>query len=266
MNTKKLSVIALAILTVVTIFLSSRLVETNEAGHFQVKQQFITGTMTVRTAEGTYWQGLGTISDYKNVATVGFGREKGEGSANITAIPVIFNDGSEADISGLVRISLPTEHGVKLKQEFSRGYDHFIEAGILPVVRNAVKLSANLRSAQDAYTTLAVFQQAVKDQIEKGTYVTKSVRREVVNATGTTEVKQMTEIVYDENGIPKREPNRLMELGCVVKECVIDVPLFDQAVRLSISKRKEEAMETELSKGKALRAKQDAIYSRTRRS
>lgn len=253
--------ITLAVLLLLGAAASSRLIETNQSGHFQVKQQWITGEMTVITNEGTYWQGNGTITDYKRVATIGFGGEVGEGSADIDAIPVIFNDGSTADISGLVRLRLPAQDGVALKQEFSMGYDHFIEAGVLPVIRNAVKLSANLRSAQDAYTTLAVFQQAVKDQVEKGTYVTRSVRKEITNATGTKEVRQITEIVRDSLDNPIREPNRLMELGCEVRECVIDVPKFDAAVMLSINKRKEEAMKTELSKQTALRAKQDAITS-----
>ena len=87
------------------------------------------------------------------------------------------------------------------------------------------------------------------------------MRKEIANATGSKEVKQVTEIVLDDLGNPIREPNRLMELGCEVRECVIDVPKFDTAVMLSINKRKEEAMKTELSKQTALRAKQDAITS-----
>jgi hypothetical protein len=241
--------------------MAGSLFENNEAGHFQVKQAFITGNMTVRTTEGTYWQGLGKITTYKNVATIGFGREKGEGSADIGTIPVIFSDGSKAKISGLVRLKLPAAAGIQLKREYSEGYMHFITSGVLPVVRNAVKLSANLRTAQDAYTTLALFQQAVQDQLENGTYVTKADKVEVVTSTGDTEIRQVTVIVRGENGLPLRRPNRLMELNCEILECVIDVPDFDTRVEEMIAKRKDEAMKTELAKQSAIRAKQDALTS-----
>jgi hypothetical protein len=257
---KFVAVIIIIALIVLITAAGSSLVETNETGEFQIKRAFITGTVTVRDEPGTYGQYFAKIFTYKNVATIGFGREKGEGSADIEAIPIIFNDGSMASNSGLVRIKLPTSGMRKaLLEEYSGGYDHFINAGILPVVRNAVKLAANLRSAQAAYTTLALYQQAIQDQLENGTYVTYSAVDTVINATGDRETRQVTKIKYGDNGFPLRNPNRLQELGCEVLECVIDVPDFDKAVMESISKRKDEAMLTELSKQEALRAKQDAI-------
>lgn len=251
--------IVFAIVAIVVITMSSKLFETNKSGHFQVKQAFITGKMSVRTTEGVYGQWLADITTYKNVATIGFGREKGEGSADIDAIPVIFSDGSMAEISGLVRIKLPASAGVALKREYSGGYDHFINSGILPVIRNAVKLSANLRSAQDAYTTLALFQQAVQNQLENGTYVTRADKVEITTATGDKEIRQVTVIVKDSLGNPLRKANRLMELNCDVLECVVDVPNFDEKVKEMISRRKDEAMKTELAKQSAIRAKQDAL-------
>jgi len=257
----KIVTIVLVVFSLITLLvLGDKVAETNEAGQFQVKRAFITGEISVKDDAGLYGQWFGRIFTYNNVATVGFGREKGEGTADIDAIPVIFNDGSMATNSGLVRIKLP---GIGMRKpllnEYSRGYEHFITSGVLPVVRNAVKLSANLRSAQDAYTTLALYQQAIQDQIENGTYVTYAAVDTIINATGDTETRQVTKIRVDGNGLPLRNPNRLQELGCEVLECVIDVPEFDEAVKNSIAKRKDEAMATELSKQEALRAKQQTI-------
>jgi hypothetical protein len=148
---------------------------------------------------------------------------------------------------------------VNLKLEFAQGYEHFITSGIVPIVENAVKLGANLRSAQDAYTTLALFQQSVQDQLENGVYVTHSERKEIKNATGDTEIRQVTVITLGKDGFPLRQPNRLQELGCDITSCVIDVPQFDASVENMIAKRKDEAMLTELAKQAALRAQQDAI-------
>lgn len=259
---KIISLVIIAIIGITVIINSGRIFETNRDGEYQVKQAFYTGDMSVRSEAGTYGQLLGTIWTYRNVGTVAFGRdEDGDGTAEIAAIPVIFNDGSKANISGLIRVKLPTsrEKRLMLKTEYATGYQHFIESGIIPIVRNAVKLSANLRSAQEAYTTLALFQQAVEDQLENGTYLTVSKKKEFTNSTGDKEIRQVTIVREDADGNPMRVPNRLQELGCEVVGCVVDVPKFDKKVEESIALRKDEAMKTELAKQEALRAKQDAI-------
>jgi len=261
MKNKKVFAIAFIILAILFLVAARGLFETNDAGYFQVKQAAITGTMTVRFDAGTYGQWFANISEYKNVATVGIGTHQGEGSADIEAVDVIFNDGSKAQISALIRVKLPStvEGAIELKREYAQGYEHFIRSGIVPIVQNAIKLGANLRSAQDAYTTLALFQQAVEDQLRNGIYVTKSDKVENITATGDVEEQRVTVLVYGDDGQPLRTPNRLQQLGCEVLECVIDVPAFDPKVNEMIAARKDEAMKTELAKQSAIRAKQDAL-------
>ena len=270
MKNKKIFAIAFAVLAIAFLVALKGILQTNDAGWFQVKQAAITGNMSVRQTAGTYFQWFGTITEYKNVTTCGIGTHKGDGSADIEAVDVIFNDGSKAKISGLIRVKLPTtqEGAISLKREYSGGFDHFIQSGIVPIVNNAIKLSANLRSAQDAYTTLALFQQAVEDQLRNGIYVTKSDKVSKTTSTGDIEEQRVTVLVYDKydkdgkptiDAIPLRTPNRLQQLGCEVLECVIDVPQFDAKVEEMIAKRKDEAMKTELSKQEAIRAKQDAL-------
>ncbi len=260
MKTKIIAVV-FGLIVVGLVAMMSSIIETNEAGYFQVKQAIITGDLTTRISSGTYLQNFGDITTYKNVATVGIGTEQGEGSADIPAVSVIFNDGSKATISGFLRVRLPStqEGAVQLKKEYAGGYDHFIRAGIVPIVKNAIKLSANLRSAQDAYTTLALFQQAVEDQLKNGMYITKSDVIKTTRSTGDVEEHRVTVLVYGKDGQPLRNSNRLQELGCEVLECVIDVPEFDAKVQEMIAARKDEAMKTELAKQSAIRAKQDAI-------
>jgi len=262
MKNKKIFAIVFALLAITFLFALKGILETNNAGFFQVKQAFYTGNMSVRQNAGTYFQWFGTISEYKNVTTVGIGEHHtGDGTADIEAVDVIFNDGSKAKISGLIRVKLPTtqEGAISLKREYAGGFDHFIQSGIVPIVNNAIKLSANLRSAQDAYTTLALFQQAVEDQLRHGIYVTKSDKVEKTTSTGDIEEQRVTVLVYGSDNQPLRTPNRLQQLGCEVLECVIDVPQFDTKVEEMIAKRKDEAMKTELSKQEAIRAKQDAL-------
>lgn len=264
-NAKKTITMTIVILLfIMAIAFGGKIFETNKAGQFQIKQAALTGDMSAIMEPGTYMQLFGGLDTYKYVATIGFGeKNQGEGSADIDAIDVIFNDGSLANISGLVRIELPNdpEMALRLKKEFSMGYDHFIRAGVVPVVRNAVKLSANIRSAQDAYTTLAPFQQDVEDQLRNGMFVTKSDKIKIERSTGETEEQKVTVLVLDDDGTPKRTPNALQLLGCKVTLCVIDVPEFDAKVQQAIAARKDEAMKTELAKQSAIRAKQDALTS-----
>jgi len=261
-NRRIIQAIGFGVLAVILLIAMRGIFQTNEAGYFQVKQAAVTGNMTVRFDAGTYFQWFGSISEYKNVATVGVGTHKGEGAADIEAVEVIFNDGSKAAISALIRVKLPftKEGAIGLKREYAGGYEHFIRSGIVPIIQNAIKLGANLRSAQDAYTTLALFQQAVEDQLRNGIYVTKSDKIQKTTSTGDVEEQRVTVLVYDTiTGQPLRTPNRLQQLGCEVLECVIDVPKFDTKVEEMIAKRKDEAMKTELAKQEAIRAKQDAI-------
>lgn len=263
MNKTVLKTIVIGTIAILGFIMLAGIFETNSEGQFQIRQALWTGNMSARFKPGTYFNWFGTVNEYKNVATVGFGESHiGEGSADIDAIPVIFNDGSIAQISGLIRIKLPNQNpndALRLKNEFSGGYEHFIRSGVVPIVTNAIKLSANLRSAQDAYTTLALFQQAVNDQLRNGIYVTKSDVITIERSTGDIEKQKVTVIVTDSFGNPKRMVNHLQTLGCEVLECVIDVPVFDSLVTGMIAKRKDEAMKTELAKQSALRAKQDAI-------
>lgn len=257
----KASFIVVGVVAILILLLSGSIFEVNTAGYFQVKQAVISGDMSARMTPGLYGQVFGDILTYKAVATIGYGDEIGEGSADIGPVNVIFNDGSKAEQSGLVRVRLPQDEdqAIQLRMKYANGYDHFIRAGVLPVVKNAVKLAANLRSAQDAYTTLAVYQEAINDQLKNGIYKTRSDTKEFKNSVGEIEIRKVTEIVRDESGQPVRISNMLGELGCEVLECVVSIPKFDALVEEMIAKRKQQKMETDLAKQTAIRAKQDRI-------
>ena len=90
MNKKHFLGIVAGVMLIVLVMLSSGLFETNQAGHFQIKQAALSGKLTARFQPGIYVQNFGDIETYKNVAAVGFGKEDVEGVGNIGSIPVIF--------------------------------------------------------------------------------------------------------------------------------------------------------------------------------
>ncbi len=237
------------------------LITVSITGELRIRQSAVKGEMSARIKPGWYWQGLGHINKYRQVATIGIGEETGETLANIGKVAVVFNDGSKGKISALVRIKLPLTQKQLLiiRKEYPGGYEEFILAGLLPTIKNAIKLSANLRTAQEAYTTLALFQQDVEDQLTNGMFRTKSVTKIITNAAGDREKIKRTEVVKDSNNMAIRIPSTLQVLGCIVAECVISPPEFDPSVEKAIADRKDEAMKTELSKQTAIRAKQETI-------
>lgn len=263
MSPKMMSALIGSVLVlIVGLMLIGNVVSWNDAGMNQVIQ-YPSGKLRVVTNAGPYMQWWAKEYAYKQVTTVGFGEmNEGDKSADIEAIPVIFNDGSKANISGIVRVSLPktTEGMITIKKEYVRGYDHFVENGIVQVVKNSVRLAANLRSAQDAYTTLALFQRDIEDQLINGIYETVSSEEWVHKATGDSERVKLTKVAMDpQTNLPKRRPHILQELGCQITQCQIEVPQFDKAVEEMIARRKQETLETEIRKQEAIRAEQEVI-------
>ena len=143
MSVRKGIIVVCSIVAVIFIIsMFGKMFETNEKGYYRIKQAAISGTMSIRMKPGVYWQGWGRIDVYKAVATVGFGKQKGEGSADIDAVDVIFTDGSKAKISGLVRVRLPVDlkKMMQLKQEYFLRRSTFMECCyvIYPHMRNFI--------------------------------------------------------------------------------------------------------------------------------
>jgi len=256
----QLTLAVLGIILLIGIICFAKSFAWNEAGESFVTQD-LGGKLHVRLEAGPSFILLGDRKVYRDFATVGFGSKEGEGAADVGAVSVIFNDASRAGISLLARVELPQDpEKMKLiRQKFAGGYEHFIRSGVVPVIANIIKLSANLRSSQEAYTTLAIFQKDIEDQLRNGRYVTQSVEKWVVKATGDSERVKLTEIVPGDNGLPKCVEHDLMVLGCKVQIQELEVPEFDQKTVEMIGRRKDESLQTELRRQEAIRAEQEAI-------
>lgn len=250
----------IAIVGLIGIITVAQTVSWNETGETTIVQ-YPNGQLMVKTSPGPYAQIFGRREVYRQVVTVGFGDIKGKKSANIPAVPVIFNTGSKAKISGIIRVKLPLDESgmTDIFKNYAGGFDHFVRNGIVPVVNNAVKLAANLRSEQDAYTAIASFQEDVSDQLTNGIYMTESKEVVKIRETGEEERVRITVVKKDKNGNPIRKDNVLQNLGCSVTQCQIEIPQFDPAVEKAIALRKQQSLETEIAKQKALRAEQDAL-------
>jgi len=260
MSFKSKFIIGITIVCIILfVFMANNIFSFNQAGKMKVIQ-YPSGKLITKIEPGLVWQFFGEEFNYMQFATVGFGNNKGEGSADVTAIDVIFNDASTANISMMARVELPSnpEQLISIKKRFSGGYEHFIKAGAVPVISNIVKTAANLRSSQEAYTTLAQFKSDIEMQLAHGNYATKSVERWITKATGDSERVRVTEIIM-KDGIPVTTTHDLITMGCKVTIQDLAIPNFDDNTKEMINRRKQESLQTEVRKQQAIRAEQDKI-------
>jgi len=258
-NKSLFTLIGIILGAIILISISGKTVSFNSAGKMKVVQ-YPNGKLLAKTDPGMVYQWFGEEFNYMQFATVGFGGVKGEGTADVSAISVIFNDASTASISMMARVELPTnaEQLIAIKKRYAGGYDHFVRAGAVPVIANIVKTAANLRSSQEAYTTLAQFKSDIELQLANGNYATKSVEKWVTKATGDSERVRVTEILM-RDGIPVTTTHDLITMGCKVTIQDLAIPDFDANTKEMINRRKQESLQTEVRKQQAIRAEQDKI-------
>ena len=98
----------IALVFVFTLF--SQIFATVESGTYHIKQAAITGTMTAKMQPGMYGLFFGGNEEWPKAETYYFTSEKDtkDDIDEDLSIEVRFNDGSLANISGTIRIILPT--------------------------------------------------------------------------------------------------------------------------------------------------------------
>ena len=256
--------VAVAVLLVVGMAVSSSLVETNNAGWYQVKQAAVTGNMSVRTTPGVYGQLFGDIHDYKISDMNYFSVHAHEGGSGVTAAPiqVRFNDGGTADISGSLkfRLSLKDIDQLRLHEDF-KSYDAVQQDLIRQTLTESLMQTATLMRAEESYSTRrSEFTTLAEEQVENGIFET--VSQEVVkkDAEGNEFVDRFVQVKRDADGnavVRKRSP--LLRYNIEVLQFVIKEIDFDATIDALIAKKKEAEQAKVVAKSNAERAKQDAI-------
>jgi len=259
------SLILLGLTVLITLALGNSIVETVEKGTYQIKQAAITGEMTAHMTPGMYCQCFGDIQIWPKAFTKFFTADKEEGTEDSHedhSISVRFNDGSTARISGTMRVGLPhlDERAIELITSFGfQGVDDVSEKLIKPILRNALRNTANLMSARESYAEKRnQFVSWAWDQIQHGMYRTKA-RREVVRdpTTGEEVTKVFNEIMFDKKtGMPIREQNPMHGMGLTVSNFEIKDFIYSGKVRDQIQQQQENIMAIETAKAEALKAEQ----------
>ena len=255
------------VIIILALIFGTKIVETVEKGTYQVKQAAITGNMTAKMTPGMYGQWFGDILVWPKAETFYFTADVKEGKKIDQSIEVRFNDGSICNISGTCRVVTPITSGDAISLIVVQGfrtYNDMEHKLILPAVRNALRLTANLMSARESYSERrSDFIYWAWDQIQNGAYETVDVTREVKDLiTG----EKMSKVFKDiktvdgiKGGIPLYQKNPLQGLGLRLSNFEIKSFVYAKKVKQQIATQQEALMAVATAKANAQRAEQEKI-------
>lgn len=257
-------------IVLVCVFLSSQLVEEVKAGQYHVIQRPVTGQMQAINKPGMYMQFFSTIMPWNNMETFYFIADADEGTSRDQSIEVRFNDGSVANISGTMRVQLPTsgQQQIALVENYAfRDYDALESKFILPIVRNAARRTANLMTARESYSEKrSLFNDLTWDQIQNGLYLLEEVTITEEVETGLDEEgkavvqevsRKINQIKRGEDGLPLREKNPLEDTGISLANFEIKQFVYKGKVNEQIAEQQENLMAIATAKAQRQRAEEE---------
>jgi len=257
------------IIVLVVLISSSKLIETVEKGTYDIIQRPVTGTMEAKMKTGMYIQMFSDVFTWTTSETFFFTSDADEGTKHDQAIEVRFNDGSVAKISGTCRVLMPTNptEAIYIMTGMNfKNYEDLEARFILPIVRNAMRLTANLMTARESYAEKRPdFITYTWEQIQNGAFQTEEKETTVKDPiSGQMVTKSYKVIKKDKNGNYLRDQNPLHGTGITLANFEIKQFVYEEKVRKQISEQQENLMAIATARAQAERAEQDAKTSEAR--
>ncbi len=207
-----------------------------KTGTYVVRQEFITGKVDAITDEGWF------LKD--------------------ESISIRFNDGAKGKINGSVRFILPTDNGQlkKLKKQFST-FERIRKELVLPVVREAIYLTASLMSSKESYTNKRnLFSDYAEDQASNGIFRTRAVETSYTDSTsGEIFLKTDIEIIKGDNGDFVRKISALTEYGIELRNFNVIRIKYPENILKQLDEQQQALMDVQKAKAMAQKAEQEAI-------
>lgn len=230
------------------LFSLGKLWEDVDAGEIVVIQDPIDGELHVYKAPGMVWQGWGKVTHYKKSGQFWFlANPKDEKIDN--SLPVKWNDGGHASISGSIRYDLPLDDESMLKLHSTFGSLEAIETHLIKTnIEKAVYLVGPLMSSKESYAEkkndLIYY---IEDQASRGAYKTRQVEnKEVDQLTGVEKMVTKVEIVNDSSGVPRRqEVSPLVQYRIKLYNMSINNMNYDKTVEAQIQTQQQAIMQVQ---------------------
>lgn len=238
-----------------------------QPGHFYVVQ-YVSGTQKVITGSGPKFRWFGQVIDFNQVLTLKFSKKsEGDYSGYDKPYQVRFNDAVVADVSTSIRIRLPSDHErlKKLAIEY-RSQDNLVSASLMPTIREVLRNSARMISAQDYIVGKGgIFEQAVIDQLQNGICELEiRTYRDTTNQPIQSEEQRFvdngnmtrTEVVKIRNskGEEVRKKHAFLEYGIEVTQSVIDNVDPEEKFKDLLAQQRDAAGKSNIARQEAQKA------------
>jgi hypothetical protein len=251
-----------AILLLTLAFVMPRLWEDVDAGEVVIIQDPFDGDLHVYTEPGWQWQGMGRATHYRKSNQFWFSEVKEEGEMD-RSIPVKWNDGGHASISGSVRYDLPMEIESLIRIHSIFGSQDAIEAQLIKTnIEKAIYMTGPLMTSKESYAEkrndLIYY---IEDQASRGVYKTKQTEvKELDPLTNEEKVVTKVEIVEKNPGQPVRqEESPIKSYGVRLYNISINGITYDKTVEKQIQTQQQAIMNVQTAIANAKRAQQEAI-------
>lgn len=238
-----------------------------DAGEIVVVQHPISGELDVYTDPGVHAQYWGTVTSYRRSFQYDFTSNKytkdGSSSDLDRSIKIRFNDGGHAQLSGSVRIDLPTNKADMIALHKRYGSQQSIENDLVDkVVTKAAYLSGTLMSSKESYAEKRNdLINYISDQAEHGIY--KSYQREIKQKdpiTGEDKTVMIVEYVKDSLGGYARQEKSPLELSHIGFSNLSILGMdYEPAVEKQIKGQQELTMKVQTAIAQAKEAEQRAM-------
>ena len=255
----------IAILAVVFVCCLGRIGEDVKNEEIVVNQFPITGNMEYWTTPGFHWQWFGKTTSYYKTSQLWFGSDNEEGRQMGNPIPVIFNDASDGQIYGSLRVKLPTDptYLARIQTDYN-GMDRLMQDLVRPTVTKVIYASGPLMSAFESYAEKKNdLIEYITDQLNNGVYKTTVKTIETVDPiTGEKKTVKIASLISDENapgGYKRSEISPFSYYGLEIGQVAVSKIGYSETVRKQIAQQQEANMMVQTSKAKTLAAQQEAI-------
>lgn len=263
-NTKGIVLTIVAVLVlIVGLSFTGRIAENVPANKIVIIQDPVDGELHFYTSQGLYYQNFGTPTSYSKSVQYWFSAAKDQGEDRDQSIGIRFNDGGHADISGSVRIELPTDNVTLEELHTKYGSDEAIMQELIrPVYEKAVYMSGPLMSSKESYaekrTKLIYY---IEDQAVHGIYQTTTVDVKGIDpVTGKEKTITIVKIATDKNGKPIRDAKSpLQQFGIKTYNLSINKIKYDPKVEKQIEGQQMAIMGVQQAIADAKKAEQNAI-------
>ena len=265
-KTKYIIITAVILFALIMFFMDS-LIGNVDANEYQVKQAFMTGDMSAHLTPGWYLKVMGTIYRFPKTETVYFTGDN-DNPANQGPVTVTFSDNSRCDISGTVRVIMPTndQYAIDIVAKHSnRTFQDFAAKNIIPVTKRALITAATTMTAPDAKIKMADLATLGQDQLNNGIFMLESTKiTEVDPATSEEVIREVKHIKQSTDGTTARykDDMPLTAFGASATNFVVTDITCSPEIERQISDQQQAKMGIATAKAEAARADQEVITAR----